>query len=463
MSEHVRHPSSYRDPAGFIFQVEGVYYRQVNQSGAGDYEWLMSSGLYDKLVDKGLLVAHQELAIPPVSPAGGAQPFKTLLPTQLDTISYAYEWGFDQLRDAALLTLKVLHQAILHGMILKDATPFNIQFVAGKPIFIDTLSFERYDPSRPWVAYRQFCECFLFPLYLEHYCGIEQRKIQTAYPDGISARLTARLLPWKSRLSPGALLHVHLQSRVRSNSTERTPAFSQQKLLNILQHLESIVKGLRSPSDADSTWNDYYQKTILSQEYLNEKEQLVRQYLDGLAFRTALDMGANDGHFSQILSERTSASILAIDADQVCINRLYRIVREKQILNILPLCIEVLNPTAAIGFRNKERASFLDRARAELVVALAVLHHLVLSGNVPLADMADYLAELTTRWLIIEFVPLEDPKAQELIRNKTVYHRPYDTESFERAFWPYFSVEKKSLVPGTARVLYLMSKNTSFS
>jgi len=462
MSEPAHHPSSYRDPSGFIFQVEGIYYRQINQSYAADYELLMSSGLYNALVGKGLLIAHQELTDRPFPPAGDPGPYKTLRPTQLNTISYAYEWCFEQLQDAALHTLQVLHQAILHGMILKDATPFNIQFEQGRPVFIDTLSFERYDPTTPWIAYRQFCECFLFPLYLEHYCGIEQRKIQTAYPDGISARLTARLLPWRTRLNFGALLHVHLQNSIRvADGKQKKTDFSRQKLLNILQHLESIVKGLRTSADPNSTWNDYYQKTILSQDYLHKKEKLFRDFLDGHSFHTALDLGANDGYFSQILSEKKDASIIAIDADVICIDRLYHIVREKNIQNILPLCIEVLYPSPAIGFRNKERASFHDRVRVELVVALAVLHHLVLSGNIPLDDMARYMAALTTQLLIIEFVPLEDPKAQELIRNKTRYHLPYDTDSFERSFLPYFSIEKKSGVPGTERVLYRMRKKTA--
>lgn len=459
MSEPALHPSSYRDPAGFVFQVEGIYYRQVNQSYAADYSLLMSSGLYDTLAGKGLLITHQELPDGPVLPAHATQRYKTLLPAQLGTISYPYEWSFGQLRDAALHTLEVLNISLRHDMILKDATPFNIQFVQGKPVHIDTLSFEKYDPALPWVAYRQFCECFLFPLYLEHYCGIEQRKFQTAWPDGISARLTARLLPWKSRLNAGALLHVHLPNSVRSGGKERKTTFSRQKLLHILQHLEGIIRKLKANVASHPTWNDYYNRTILSQDYLHEKEKLFRQYVDGIAFRTALDIGTNDGFFARILSERKEASILAIDADATCIHRLYTIVREKNIQNVLPLCIDLLLPSPAIGLRNKERASFHDRVHPELVVALAVLHHLVLSSNIPLHDIAGYMAELTIRLLVIEFVPLEDPKAQELIRNRDSHH-PYDTHSFERHFLEYFSIEKKSGVPGTKRVLYLMRKKT---
>lgn len=459
MPEPVRHPSSYRDPSGFIFQVEGIYYRQINQSYAADYSLLMNSGLYDTLVKKGLLIAHQELPDHPSISANADQRYKTLLPEQLSAISYAYEWSFEQLRDAALHTLDVLDQAIRHGLILKDATPFNIQFREGKPVFIDTLSFEKYDPTVPWIAYRQFCECFLFPLYLEHYCGMEQRKIQTAYPDGISAGLTARLLPWRTRLNFGALLHVHLQSSIRvANGKQKKAVFSRQKLLNILQHLESIIRGLHTSAVTHSTWNDYYQKTILSQDYLHEKEKLFRHFLDGIAFRTALDLGANDGYFTLILSERKNASILAIDADTVCIGRLYSIIREKNIQNVLPLCIELLHPSSAIGFLNKERASFHDRVHPELVIALAVIHHLVLSGNIPIPDLANFMAEVTASYLIIEFVPIEDDKVRELVRNKSRYHEPYNASFFEQCFLEYFFIEEKNKIIGTERILYLMRK-----
>jgi len=454
MPEPIHHPSSYRDPSGFVFQLNGIYHRQVNQSYAGDYTLLMDSGLYTALAEKGWLIAHQEIS---GNHTGSADWYKTLLPAQLEQVTYPYEWCFEQLRDAALRTLAILSTAMQRGMILKDASPFNIQFVKGKPLFIDTLSFERYDPALPWVAYRQFCECFLFPLYLEHYCGIELGKLLTAYPDGIPANVTSRLLPGKSRFNPGALMHVHLQSWVKTDNGPRQgkpPAFSRQKLANLVENLAGIIKKLRTRVSSHSTWNNYYGQTILSRNYLEEKEKLFRHFIDDISFRTVLDMGANDGYFSQLLAERSDATVIAIDADAACINNLYN----KHISNILPLCVDILHPSPALGFRNRERSSFNDRFRAELVVALALVHHLVLSGNVPVGDVARHLAELSTHLLIIEFVPLEDEKAQELIRNKQRWHLPYDASSFEQLFLEYFTIVKKSKVPGTERTLYMMKK-----
>jgi len=459
MPEPLHHPASYRDPSGFVFQAGGIYYRQVNQSYAADYEKLMTSGLYTTLVKNNWLIEHHEI---PENLTASADWYKTLRPARLDLITYPYEWCFRQLQDAALLTLAILTESIRQDMILKDASPYNIQFPRGKPLFIDTLSFEKYDATLPWVAYRQFCECFLFPLYLAHYCGIDTGKILTAYPDGIPAGITARLLPRKTRFNPGALMHVHLQNIVRpTTGAGKTPVFSRQKLMHLIQNLESITARLKPRPAPHSAWSNYYEDTILSRQYLDEKQRLFRDFISGLPFLTAIDMGANDGFFSLILSEKPEVSITSIDADAACISRLYNTIREKNIPNILPLCIDILLPSPAIGFRNNERSSFNDRFRAELVVALALIHHLVLAANIPLRDIPQYLAALSTGWLIIEFVPLEDEKAQELIRNKHRWHLPYDISSFEQYFEEYFSIGKKSKIPGTERILYLMKKRNS--
>ncbi len=201
MSEPIPHPASFRDPSGFVFRLEGIHYRQVNRVYAEDYELLMHSGLYRKLTEKGLLITHTEIG---ECLTGSPEGYKTLLPQQIATISYSCEWAPAQLKDAALLTLDILDIAMGHGMILKDATPLNTQFRDGRPLFIDTLSFEKYDAAKPWVAYRQFCECFLFPLYLHHYLGTGIGPWLRGYPEGVPAALTASLLPWRSRLNAEA-------------------------------------------------------------------------------------------------------------------------------------------------------------------------------------------------------------------------------------------------------------------
>jgi hypothetical protein len=198
----------------------------------------------------------------------------------------------------------------------------------------------------------------------------------------------------------------------------------------------------------------------MSKAYLDVKERLFQEFTEEIEFTTALDLGANDGHFSRRLAERAGTQITAVDSDWRSINTLYREIRGRPVLNILPLCVDIADPTPAAGFRNDERASFTKRVRSEMVIALALVHHLVLGKNIPMSGIAGYFAELARTWLIIEFVPLEDEKAQELIRNRRVWHRPYDADAFERCFGKYFQIERRSVIAGTERILYRMKKIT---
>ena len=448
------HPASYRDPAGFVFTADGVHYRQVNRSYASHYDKLMKSGLYDRLTRDGLLIPHSELA---ASPANFPNHHLTLLPQQLAHLSFPSEWCPEQLKDAALLTLRIQHLAMDHGMTLKDATPFNIQFNPDKPIFIDTLSFETYDPAKPWIAYRQFCECFLFPLYLHRYTQTGTHRFAAAWPDGIPVKTAARLLPLKSRWNAGAWLHIFLQNQVsarNSGAAEAPVHFSKEKLTRLVEHLLSITTRLNPIPKDNSAWSNYYTGGILSKTYLEEKERLFRQYLDPLTYRDALDLGSNDGWFAKILAE-SGRPVTAADSDWLCIEKLYR----EHPANILPLCIDLANPTPATGFRNAERSSFTDRASADLVTALALIHHLALQNNIPLAGIADYFSRLTRQYLIIEFVPASDIRAQQLTARKTTPPADYDRETFESVFTRHFRIQRTDRIPGTERQLYLLTKH----
>lgn len=446
------HPASYRDPAGFVFMAGGIFYRQVNRSYASRYETLMGSGLYERLVGEGLLIDHAEV---PDFPVQSPDHYKTLLPRQLHRLSYPAEWCPEQLRDAALLTLRIQQFATRQGMTLKDATPLNVQFCNGKPVFIDTLSFERYDPAKPWIAYRQFCENFLFPLYIHRYARSGTNRLASAWPDGIPADITATLLPLKSRWNAGAWLHVHLQARL--SSRQRTAdgqkvRFSQGKLDRLIEHLHAVVSRIL-PSTPSSAWSNYYDETILGKGYLEQKEQLFRQYLTSVAFADALDLGSNDGRFAKIIAE-TGGSVIAVDSDWNCIDRLYH----EHVPNVLPLCVDLANPTPAGGFANAERAAFTDRATADLVTALALVHHLALGNNIPFNLIAGYLSRLTKKYLIVEFIPLSDEKAAALVSRKVTAPHRYDIESFESSFSQDFRMERKDTISGSRRILYLLSK-----
>ncbi|HLY69271.1 MAG TPA: class I SAM-dependent methyltransferase [Puia sp.] len=458
MPDFLQHPASFKDPSGFVFRANDKYYRQVNLSYKEDYDLLQASGLYKSLTDKKILLAHDEVD---ENFTGSNEWYKTLLPEQLPFISYPYEWSFDELKDAALLTLRTMKIAVKQGMVLKDATSFNIQFYQGKPVFIDTLSFEKYDESKPWIAYRQFCECFLFPLLIEHYRQIDVQKLLCVYLEGIPAQTTAKLLPRKTKFKLNIWLHVFLQSSVTENSksskSKRAIHFSKEKLLRLLDSLESTIKPLRIKTSVLTTWNNYYDETILSKNYLAAKDKIFREFVSDINSGKVMDIGCNDGYFSKILAEKNT-NVIAVDFDSQCINRLYVEAKSKNERNILTFCIDLTNPSPAVGFNHSERQSFADRAKSDMVTALALIHHLVLSKNVPLPDVARMMADLTKKYLVIEFVPLNDEKSQQLIANKTNYHKPYDPYAFEKHFGVYFDIEKQQVIPGTDRILYRLKK-----
>ena len=453
MPTYQQHPSSFRDPSGFVFQSAGKLYRQINPSYQFDYELLMGSGLYQQLVDQGMLIPHEEIADSQVGQPGK---FKTILPEFIPFISYPYEWCFEQLKDAALLTLEIVKLSVDKGMILKDATPYNVQFLNGRPVFIDTLSFEKYDPSLPWIAYRQFCESFLFPLLLSHYHKTSIQPYLGSYPDGISVNITAKLLPWNSRLNAGVWLHVFLQNKLskKTKNTGSTSSFSKSKLFNLISHLDGIISNL---SNTDKTeWSNYYSETISSREYLRKKEEVISNLLQKLDGRKLLDLGANEGFFSHLAATK-NFDVVAIDKDDQCINTLYKKVKEENIANILPLCMDIMNPSPASGFANNERASFRERIHADAVMALALVHHLAIGYNLPLSKIAEYLYGFSNQ-LIIEFVPKEDEKVQLLLQNKKDIYPEYTREHFENVFRQRFTITEKVQVPGNNRIIYLMKR-----
>ena len=455
MTTYTRHPSSFKDPSGFVFESEGTIYRQVNQYYAAQYRQLLDSGLYKQLVDRKQLIAHEEIS---ENLTNSAEWYTTLKPEPISPISYPYEWCFEQLQDAALLTLSVLKTALQHGMILKDATPYNIQFHKGKPVFIDTLSFDTYDPKQPWIAYRQFCQCFLFPLYLEHYLKTDIQKILSTYIDGIPVDFVAKLLPLKSRLSLGVWLHVYLQhtATTSTRANKQTAAFSKKKLLDVISHLDNIIANFPANKPYKTTWSNYYEDTILSKEYLQEKEKIIQEFCGQTKARTVLDLGANDGYFSRIFAS-PNRQVIATDSDNRCISRLYQEVKQNNIQNIQPLMLDIANPSPAIGFHNQERAAFHDRIKTDLVAALALVHHLVIGKNISLPVLASYFNDIAPE-LIIEFVPKEDEKVKQMLATRPDTFIDYDQAHFERYFAKYFDTVEQKTVVGTSRTLYRMKR-----
>jgi len=364
------------------------------------------------------------------------------------------------LKDAALLTLELARKALDHDMVLKDATPFNIQWHHDRLIFIDTLSFEKYEADRPWIAYRPFCENFLGPLLLMHYRKISLQQLFLGWPDGIPVSLVQKLLPWRSRFSMLTYLHIHLHAKMASkkNSRDETKThLAKKKLYQLISSLEMLVNRLQYP-DTGTTWGDYYEEASQRKDYISQKKNIIAQWVDDLpGCQTGIDLGSNEGEFSEVLAKK-GLQVLALDADPVAVNKLYKMIKEGRLKNIQPLIADLSYPSPAMGVNNKERAALHERIKnRDIGFCLALLHHLCLGKNIPFAPIAEWLSGLC-RFLVIEFVPLQDPRSQQLVALKKDIYGWYTIHAFEKIFGEYFRVMDKAPVPGTERVLFLMER-----
>lgn len=448
--------ASFRDPAGFVFRREGTLYRQVNQAGREDFDLLMNSGLYRELVEASLLIPHQEADIS-LAPAPGAH--RVIRPQPIPFISYPYEWCFGQLQDAALATLEVQRRALERDLGLKDASAFNLQFTAGRPVFLDTLSFARYQEGRPWVAYRQFCGHFLAPLALMAHRDWRLGRLGRLYLDGVPLDLAQALLPWRALLSPALMMHLKLHAKSQARFGDRKvdlnqKSFSRRAMLGLLDSLEGAVRKL-SWRPGGTEWSQYYQDTNYSPRAAQHKQELVRRFLAPIKPGLVWDLGANTGLYSRAAREHAGL-VVSFDLDMAAVEQNYRQCRQDGEQGILPLLMDLSNPSPGLGWGGGERGSLLARGPADAALALALVHHLAIGNNLPYQRIAGFLAR-TAPWLVIEFIPRDDSQAQRLLANREEAGlHDLGQEAFEGAFGRFFHLQEAVPLADSARVLYLM-------
>jgi len=449
---------SFRDPCGFLFFQDGILYRRINNIYKENYDHLNDSGLYKSLVDDKLLMPHEEVDIKGAVTDGA---YKIIKPELVPFVSYPYEWCFSQLKDAALLTLEIQKKSLDFGMILKDSSAYNIQFKNGKPIFVDTLSFEKYRDGQPWVAYRQFCEHFLAPLTLMSYKDVRLNQLLRIYMDGVPLDLASSLLPFRTRLSFSLLNHIHLHAKSQKYLSHREIDVSGRKisrlsLLGLIDSLESAVKKLKW-KPRGSLWADYYENTNYSSAALEHKSQLVSEFLDEIDSGIVWDLGANEGLFSRIAAAKGIQTV-SFDIDPAAVERNYLKCAEDGETNILPLLLDLANPSPGIGWENEERMSLLDRGPRDTAFALALIHHLAISNNLPLQKIADFFGKLCNS-LIIEFVPKSDSKVAKMLLNREDVFTDYTQQAFEHEFSKFFKIINSVKINGSDRVMYLMQRS----
>ncbi|MBI2054082.1 MAG: class I SAM-dependent methyltransferase [Candidatus Staskawiczbacteria bacterium] len=449
-------PSSFRDPSGFLFLNNGVLYRQINFSYKKHYDYFISSGLLDLLIKKKLIIFHQEDNF---EKRFSDEAYKIIQPEPVWFISYPYEWCFGQLKDSALAMLQIQRHALEHGMTLKDATAYNMQFVRGKPTLIDTTSFEIYKEGEPWIAYRQFCQHFLLPLALMSFRDARLVQLMKIYIDGMPLDLASSLLPLSGFLkNPWLYAHIRLHAKAQNHKARQAGKqffLSKKGLFLLIDNLQSSVKSLKW-NLKDTEWADYYDKTNYSENAFLSKKEIIGIFLKDVNPGQVWDIGGNTGVFSRIASKKGIKTI-CFDADPVAVEKNYLETRINQEENILPLQLDFINPSPAIGWANRERNSLEERGLVDMVFALALVHHLVIAFNIPFPNIAEFLSRIG-KSLIVEFVPGEDSQLKRMLASSMKDFPDYNQENFENAFKQYFLVKEARQVKDSKRIIYLMKK-----
>ena len=452
--------SSFRDPAGFVYTSHGSYYRQVNKHYQDDIDRLLSSGLYENLVNQKLILEHAVCDEPPLT----AESYLVLKPQQLAIVTHPHEWSFSQLKDAALATLRIQQHALAFDMTLKDASAYNMQLHEGSNKLIDILSLEKYEEGAPWPAYRQFCQHFLAPLLLMAKTDVALNQLFVTNIDGVPLPLASKLLPKSTWLNFGTLVHIHSHARMQGKKADaklsdkqKKQKFTKHSFLAVLSSLESTIKKIKWNAPK-TEWDDYYTSNNEYQtDSLAEKEKTIEAWVAKLKPGMVWDLGGNTGKFSRAVVKHSSI-VCSWDIDPNCVEINYTEVQNNKEINLLPLLLDLTNPSPAIGWNHTERSSLIERGPADLVMALGLIHHLAIVNNLPLKNIVEFLTSISHH-LILEFIPKHDSQVQKLLWNRADIFPNYTRKALELEIKQHFTIQEISKVQGTERRLYLLKSN----
>jgi len=458
--QHQPESGSFRDREGRVYLHGQRVFRGLSDTALGHHRTLVETPFYRSFSESGQLVQTWEIA-----PADNPLPADVqgqwagfLEHQRIPVVSYPYEWSFSMLKDAALLTLDVISAALNANWTLKDATPYNVQFIGRKAVFIDMASFEPLKAGEPWVGRRQFCEMFLFPLMLQAYKNVPFQPLMRGAIDGIPVQMANGMFSLRDRLRRGVAGNVWLQAKLDSRYANtdsdvraelKNAGFNKELIKANVNKLRKTVEKLEW-SGAGSEWGDYASFHNYTGEDHRQKERFVEHTVAQLQPGLVWDIGANTGQFSRVAA-RHAEQVVASDIDPLAVEQMYR--DEELPKNILPLVQNVVDPSPDWGWRNQERLDLTRRAKPDLVLCLALIHHVVITANVPLAEFIEWLASLAPG-MVIEYVSRQDDKVIKLLRNKDDRYQDYSRENLEAQLKKHYDIEQTQDLRDGARTLY---------
>ncbi|HLM09958.1 MAG TPA: hypothetical protein VK307_09620 [Thermoleophilaceae bacterium] len=450
-------PGSFRDPESRVFYAGDEVYRALSPDGLSDFEALSSTGLLD---DPRMVRTERADGVGLLRELLVHEPAGVLRHERIPFVSYPYEWTFSMLKDAALVQLDLLLAALDHDMVVKDSTPYNVQFKGASPRFVDIGSFERLREGEPWVGYRQFCMLYLYPLMLLALKGVPFQPWLRGSIDGITPGQMRGLMSFRDRFRRGVFTNVFLHAKLEARYADRPDqvkqevkrVFRKELLVANVRKMRKLVERL-SWDPPEGVWTAYGERNTYTDDDARRKDEFVRQVATSRSFELVWDIGANNGRYSRIAAEG-ARTIVAVDADQGPVELLYRDLRAEGDERILPLTMNLADPSPGLGWRGLERRALSQRGTPDLVLALALIHHVAISANVPVREFIDWLASLESE-LVIEFPTREDPMVKKLLAPKREgLHPDYELSFFERCLAEAFEVERTERLESGTRVLY---------
>ncbi len=454
-------PGSFRDRNGRVFYSTDTVFRGLSEQALKEWQVLSSTAFFQQFMAEGKLVNTERVdSVGPLDSTLVGEWAAVLKHQTIPFISYPYEWSFGMLKDAALLQLELLLAALDENLILKDSSAFNFQWQGVQPVFIDIPSFERLVSGEPWVGYRQFCQMFLYPLFLQAYKDVPFQPWLRGSLDGIEPEHCCNLMSTRDLLRPGVFTHVYLQTKMQSNYAQtrknikgdlRAAGFHKDLIRANVGRLGRIIRSL-AWKQARSVWSDYASNNSYTEADQGMKVDFVRNAVLARPWNLVWDLGCNTGTFSRIAAEN-ARYVVAMDADQVTVEHLYQALKAEDNKAILPLLIDIANASPNLGWRGLERKALTERGKPDLTICLALIHHIVISDNIPLKEFVGWLASLGAD-LVIEFVTKEDPMVKTLLRNKADNYTDYEIGYFEQCLSEAFDIARRERLVSNTRILY---------